>query len=43
MGAPLGTSVMITGSVTDQSPGAAGTPAISDEDMSAWMEYMYVQ
>ena len=43
MGAPLGTSVMITGSVTDQSPSAAGTPAISDEDMSAWMEYMYMQ
>jgi hypothetical protein len=34
---------MITGSVTDQSPGAEGTPAMSDEDMSAWMEYMYMQ
>jgi hypothetical protein len=43
MGLPLGTSVMITGSVTDQSPGVMGTPAISDEDMSAWMEYMYMQ
>jgi len=45
----LGNSVMIRGTVTDQSPGqtalgipAAGTPAISDEDMSAWMEYMYM-
>jgi hypothetical protein len=35
--------VMITGTVTDQSTGAKGTPAISDEDMSAWMEYMYMQ
>jgi hypothetical protein len=43
MASPLGASVMITGSVTDQSPGAKGTPAISDEDMSAWMEYMYMQ
>jgi hypothetical protein len=38
-----GSSVMITGTVTDQSPGAKGTPAISDEDMSDWMEYMYMQ
>jgi len=39
----MGSSVIIEGTVTDQSPGAAGTPAISDEDMSAWMEYMYMQ
>jgi outer membrane protein assembly factor BamB len=38
-----GDSVMITGTVTDQSPGAKGTPAIADEDMTAWMEYMYHQ
>jgi hypothetical protein len=44
------TSVLIKGSVTDQSPGqtclgipAAGTPAISDAIMSAWMEYLYEQ
>jgi outer membrane protein assembly factor BamB len=43
MGVPLGSSVTIKGTVTDQSPGAAGTPAISDEDMSAWMEYMFMQ
>ncbi len=42
--------VLISGTVTDQSPGqtclgipAAGTPAIADESMSAWMEYMYMQ
>jgi outer membrane protein assembly factor BamB len=39
----LGSSVMITGSVTDQTPAIAGTPAISDEDMAAWMEYLYMQ
>jgi len=39
----LGSSVLIEGSVTDQSPDAAGTPAMSDEDMTAWMEYMYMQ
>ncbi len=44
------TSILIKGSVTDQSPGqtclgipAAGTPAISDADMSEWMEYLYMQ
>jgi hypothetical protein len=45
-----GNSVLIEGTVTDQSPGntclgvpAAGTPAISDESMSPWMEYLYEQ
>jgi hypothetical protein len=42
--------VLISGTVTDQSPGqtslgipAAGTPAISDASMSQWMEYLYQQ
>ena len=42
--------VLITGAVTDQSPGqtclgipAAGTPAISDASMSQWMAYLYMQ
>jgi len=46
---PAGDTVTITGTVTDQSPGdtclgipAAGTPAISDDSMSAWMEYLYM-
>jgi hypothetical protein len=51
----LGSSVTITGTVTDQSPSGRrttndiidwtlkGTPAISDEDMSAWMEYKFMQ
>jgi len=52
---PLGQSVMITGTVTDQSPSGRhneagsldftmkGTPAIGDSSMDAWMEYMYHQ
>ncbi len=41
----LGSSAMITGTVTDQSPSdeGKGTPAISDDDMEAWMEYLYQQ
>ena len=51
----LGSSVTITGTVTDDSPSGRhnvagdldvalkGTPAISDSDMDAWMEYMYKQ
>jgi hypothetical protein len=42
--------VLIKGTVTDQSPGqtclgipAAGTPAISDQWMTPWMEYLYDQ
>lgn len=38
-----GKSLMLTGTVTDQSPGAKGTPAISDADQQAWMEYLYQQ
>jgi hypothetical protein len=47
---PEGEAVVIKGTVTDQGPGqtclgipAAGTPAISDDDMSEWMEYLYMQ
>jgi hypothetical protein len=47
---PLGTSILIKGTITDQSPGetclgipAEGTPAIADEYMSEWMEYLYMQ
>jgi len=38
-----GSSVLIEGRVTDQSPGAKGTPAIADEYMGEWMEYLYMQ
>jgi outer membrane protein assembly factor BamB len=47
---PHGSSLVIRGTVTDQSPGqtclgipAAGTPAIADECMTPWMEYLYMQ
>jgi outer membrane protein assembly factor BamB len=51
----LGSSVTLTGTVTDQSPSGRrntndkidfvlkGTPAISDADMTAWMEYKFMQ
>jgi hypothetical protein len=49
----LGSSVMITGTVTDQSSGAEelaqrlgfanGVPAIADDSMDAWIEYLYHQ
>jgi outer membrane protein assembly factor BamB len=48
-----GNSVLIKGTVTDKSAGTNqneqaarfpnGVPAMSDEDMSAWMEYVYMQ
>jgi hypothetical protein len=38
-----GDSVLIEGTVTDQSPGAKGTPAIADDSMTEWMEYLYHQ
>jgi hypothetical protein len=42
-GATKGSSVMITGTVTDQSAGAEGSPAISDNSMDEWMQYLYMQ
>jgi hypothetical protein len=39
----LGDSVLVEGTVTDQSPGAPGTPAIGDLYMKPWMEYLYMQ
>ena len=51
----LGSGIMITGTVTDDTPTGRrttndkidftlkGTPAISDEDMSRWMEYIFMQ
>jgi hypothetical protein len=38
-----GSPVMITGTVTDQSPGQKDTPAISDANMTVWMEYLHEQ
>jgi outer membrane protein assembly factor BamB len=41
--ATQGESVLIQGTVTDQSPGAKDTPAIADINQQAWMEYLYQQ
>ncbi|MGE5575263.1 MAG: PQQ-binding-like beta-propeller repeat protein, partial [Ignavibacteria bacterium] len=50
VGLPQGSTVLLQGTVTDQSPGqtslgipAAGTPAISDASMSQWTSYLYMQ
>jgi hypothetical protein len=52
---PLGNSVVIKGTVTDQTPTGErnindemvftlkDTPAISDEDMQEWMQYMFME
>jgi outer membrane protein assembly factor BamB len=47
---PQGTPVLLKGTVVDQSPGntclgipAASTPAISDDSMTAWQAYLYMQ
>ncbi len=38
-----GSSVLIEGTVTDQSPDVKGTPAIADEDQGEWMQYLRMQ
>jgi outer membrane protein assembly factor BamB len=40
-----GTTMVIEGTVTDQTPDAhlKGTPAVSDASMSDWMEYIFMQ
>lgn len=38
-----GESVWIKGRVTDQSPAQPGTPAVSKDSMSAWLEYLHMQ
>ena len=43
LGVPLGSSVVIKGTVTDQSAGAKDTPAIADDSMTDWMKYLYMQ
>ena len=39
---PLGTPVLIQGTVTDESPGAPGTPAVSDASQESWVPYLYM-
>ncbi len=40
---PAGTGVLIQGSVMDISPASENTPAVSDADMSEWMDYLHMQ
>ncbi len=39
----VGQLFTITGTILDMSPAQPGTPAISDADMDAWMEYLHMQ
>jgi hypothetical protein len=38
-----GSSILIKGTVTDQSPAQKGTAAVSDDSMTDWMEYLHMQ
>jgi hypothetical protein len=38
-----GHSVMIIGTILDQSPGQKDTPAVSEANMSTWMGYLHMQ
>ena len=38
-----GTTILIQGYVLDQSPGQPGTPCISDQDMTAYMQFLHMQ
>jgi len=38
-----GTSVLIQGTVMDMSPASPNTPAISDDSMDIWMDYLHLQ
>lgn len=38
-----GQSIILTGTVLDQSPAQPGTPCVSAESMTVWMEYLHMQ
>ena len=38
-----GQSLVITGTILDQSPAQPGTPCVSKESMTHWMEYLHMQ
>ena len=40
---PRGTGVLIQGTVMDQSPAQPNTPAVADESMIDWMNFMHMQ
>ncbi len=39
----LGQSIMLTGTILDQSPAQTGTPCISKDSMATYMEYLHMQ
>jgi hypothetical protein len=41
--AALGSSIVIKGTVLDQSPAQPGTPCVSDKSMNEWMDYLHMQ
>jgi outer membrane protein assembly factor BamB len=41
--AAKGSSILIKGTVMDMSPAQPNTPAVSDDSMTAWMEYLHMQ
>ncbi len=41
--ATSGASVMIEGTVLDQSPAQPGTPCVADKSMDTWMDYLQLQ
>ncbi|MBE3142773.1 MAG: PQQ-like beta-propeller repeat protein [Planctomycetes bacterium] len=38
-----GQSLVLTGTVLDQSPGQTGTPCVSKDSMGPWMDYLHMQ
>ena len=38
-----GSSILIKGTVTDESPAVKGTPCVADDSISGWMEYLVMQ
>ena len=38
-----GQSIMITGTITDKSPGQLDTPCVSTDSMGDWMGYLHMQ
>jgi hypothetical protein len=38
-----GATTLITGNVLDQSPAQPNTPAVADDSMSEWMDYLHMQ
>ncbi len=43
IGVALGKSVIISGTVLDQSPAQPGTPCVSKDSMAGWMEHLHMQ